>query len=217
MKMKNFQFAVAMTAIAGMLASCSSTNQFASSFGKRKYTKGYYVDAPSSVKEVVSSNKTVLIAKNNNLTVKENPVSTKTVSSAPLIAIQAKASSVLAKSTMKSANKATESISKNASAAINNTITKGANTAAPEIIATPVVNKTDATQGHGGGGSASWVVALVLCIFLGLLGVHRFYLGYIGLGVLELLTAGCFGILWLIDLIRIIIRDLKPMDGSYSD
>lgn len=67
------------------------------------------------------------------------------------------------------------------------------------------------------GGSKSQLVALLLCIFLGTIGIHRFYLGYIGIGVLMLLTAGCCGILALIDLIRIIIGDLEPMNGGYSD
>ncbi|MCB9234496.1 MAG: TM2 domain-containing protein [Bacteroidia bacterium] len=60
------------------------------------------------------------------------------------------------------------------------------------------------------------LVALLLCFFVGYLGIHRFYLGYIGLGVLELLTGGLCGILTLIDFIRIILGTLKPKGGEYS-
>jgi TctA family transporter len=57
----------------------------------------------------------------------------------------------------------------------------------------------------------SQLVAFLLCFFFGLLGAHRFYLGYTGLGVLYILTAGLFGIGWLIDLILLIIpRGLTP-------
>ena len=42
--------------------------------------------------------------------------------------------------------------------------------------------------------------ALILSIFLGELGIDRFYLGYTGMGILKLCTAGCFGILWIIDI-----------------
>ena len=62
----------------------------------------------------------------------------------------------------------------------------------------------------------SQLVALILSFFLGGLGIHRFYLGYVGIGILELLTFGVFGILSLIDFIRIIIGTLKPKNGEYA-
>ena len=55
--------------------------------------------------------------------------------------------------------------------------------------------------------------ALLLSIFLGGLGIDRFYLGYTGIGILKLLTAGCFGILGLIDIIRIATGALQPANG----
>ena len=66
----------------------------------------------------------------------------------------------------------------------------------------------------GGNGMKSKVVALILSIFLGELGIDRFYLGYIGTGILKLITCGGFVIWWLIDLIMIATGKLKPKDGS---
>ena len=66
----------------------------------------------------------------------------------------------------------------------------------------------------GGNGMKSKVVALIISIFLGELGIDRFYLGYIGTGILKLITCGGFGIWWLIDLIMIATGKLKPKDGS---
>lgn len=66
----------------------------------------------------------------------------------------------------------------------------------------------------GGNEMKSKVVALILSIFLGELGIDRFYLGYIGTGILKLITCGGFGIWWLIDLIMIATDKLKPKDGS---
>ena len=51
--------------------------------------------------------------------------------------------------------------------------------------------------------SRSRLVCFLLCLFLGYLGVHRFYTGKIGTGILMLCTAGGLGVWWLIDLILI--------------
>ena len=60
--------------------------------------------------------------------------------------------------------------------------------------------------------------AVILSALLGGLGVDRFYLGYTGMGVLKLLTGGCFGILRILDIINIATGKLQPADGSgYSD
>ena len=48
-------------------------------------------------------------------------------------------------------------------------------------------------------GSKDVVVAYLLWFFVGWLGVHRFYLGHNGIGVLYLLTFAGFGIGWVID------------------
>ena len=50
----------------------------------------------------------------------------------------------------------------------------------------------------------SKVAAILLCLFLGALGVHRFYVGKIGTGILQLITLGGLGIWALIDLVLII-------------
>lgn len=64
----------------------------------------------------------------------------------------------------------------------------------------------------------SKTTALILSVLCGGLGIDRFYLGYIGIGVLKLLTGGCFGILWIIDIICIATGSLCPADGSdYCD
>jgi TM2 domain-containing membrane protein YozV len=67
-----------------------------------------------------------------------------------------------------------------------------------------------------GGGGKSQVVALILCGLVGGLGIHRFYLGYIWQGIVQLLTLGGCGIWALIDFIRIATGDLQPRDGDYD-
>ena len=49
----------------------------------------------------------------------------------------------------------------------------------------------------------NWVLTLIMSILFGKLGVDRFIMGHIGLGILKLITGGGFGIWWLIDVILI--------------
>ena len=58
-----------------------------------------------------------------------------------------------------------------------------------------------------------WLITLLLSLFLGGLGVHRFYVGKIGTGILQLITLGGCGIWTLIDLIMIITGNFKDKDG----
>jgi TM2 domain-containing membrane protein YozV len=58
-----------------------------------------------------------------------------------------------------------------------------------------------------------FVPTLLLCLFLGGLGVHRFYVGKIGTGILQLVTLGGLGIWVLIDLIMIVIGKFTDSEG----
>jgi TM2 domain-containing membrane protein YozV len=55
---------------------------------------------------------------------------------------------------------------------------------------------------------------LIISIFLGELGIDRFYLGYTGMGILKLLTCGCFGILWIYDIVMIATGKMKTASGD---
>ena len=57
-------------------------------------------------------------------------------------------------------------------------------------------------------------VALLLCFFIGFLGVHRFYVGKIGTGILQLVTLGGLGIWALIDFIMIVMQKFTDGEGN---
>lgn len=57
--------------------------------------------------------------------------------------------------------------------------------------------------------------AAVLCFFLGALGVHRFYVGKIGTGILWLVTLGFCGIGEIVDFIMILCGSFTDKNGAY--
>ena len=59
----------------------------------------------------------------------------------------------------------------------------------------------------------SWLATLLLCLFLGGFGVHRFFVGKVGTGILQLVTFGGLGIWWLIDFILIVTKSFTDSNG----
>ena len=63
--------------------------------------------------------------------------------------------------------------------------------------------------------SKSRSVVLLLCFFLGFLGIHRFYVGKAGTGFLYLITVGFFGVGIFIDFIMILIGSFTEKSGHF--
>lgn len=57
------------------------------------------------------------------------------------------------------------------------------------------------------------IVTLILCLFLGIFGAHRFYVGKIFTGFFMLITLGGVGVWSFIDLIMIVTDNFKDVDG----
>lgn len=66
---------------------------------------------------------------------------------------------------------------------------------------------------NGSGSDKRILPAFLLCFFLGFLGVHRFYVGKIGTGILQIVTLGGLGIWVLIDFIMIIVGAFTDKQG----
>ena len=60
---------------------------------------------------------------------------------------------------------------------------------------------------------SEWSITLILCVLIGVWGVHRFYVGKVGTGLLMLFTFGGFLIWWIIDLILIATESFKDHEG----
>lgn len=82
----------------------------------------------------------------------------------------------------------------------------------------PVINvvnqNTNINKNWGYAHKKKWV-AFFLCLFLGYLGIHRFYVGKIGTGIIWLFTVGFFGIGWILDLIFILFGGFRDKAGQH--
>ena len=208
-----------LIAMVAILVSSCSTN---ATFSKRYHSRGFNIawgggsDANNNPvkqtpKKVKAKSDVVAVAQNtDNVTVQSVKSTENTAMEASTVTTAVVSNNILEKkevATVKNANqtsaqavKSSTVVSKKAAVnAISNTNTKAV--------------KKNADPGEG----KSQLIALILCIFVGVLGIHRFYLGYTKEGVIQLLTAGGCGIWSLIDLVRIITGDLKPKDGDYTE
>jgi len=69
--------------------------------------------------------------------------------------------------------------------------------------------------GMDGASPKRYVAALLLAIFAGFFGAHRFYVGKAGTGILYLLTFGFFGVGWILDILMVAVGSFTDKAGRF--
>jgi hypothetical protein len=165
-----------MSCISILLTSCSTTNQVASSFGKRKYMKGYYVNLPSANKAIVASNQAPLIPTKSEIVKTESQVLLNLVS-ASLAKVPLQASSIAHKLRGNNEKKITPVTTISTTGNTNLALTTKKQTEQASTLSnSPGITEYhhgDGGGGNGGDSSLDWaaVVGFVLAFFFSLLGL----------------------------------------------
>ena len=208
-----------LIAMVAILVSSCSTN---ATFSKRYHSRGFNIawgggsDANNNPvkqtpKKVKAKSDVVAVAQNtDNVTVQSVKSTENTAMEASTVNTAVVSNNILAKNEVATVKNATQTSTQAVKS--STVVSKKASVNAISKTNTKAVKK-NADPGEG----KSQMIALILCIFVGVLGIHRFYLGYTMEGVLQLLTGGGCGVWTLIDLVRIITGDLKPKDGDYTE
>ena len=218
--MKNF---LTFKSISGLfiasmiLVSCAQSDQVVSNklIQKRKYNKGFFINKASNTENLADnkvqqeSSKSVAVEAKNEV-----------ASTVNFAAVQASANEVAPVAIINTEGKkeetpAIEIKSTLATKIVTKKVEKLIEKANKAELNSKVNESKKESKSKNKAGD-SQVIALILGIFTGGLGFHRFYLGYTWQGVVQLLTGGGCGIWALIDIIRIITGDLKPKGGGYT-
>jgi hypothetical protein len=212
--MKKIKLFGALLSVMLLAASCKTSNDVMTHglIQKRKYNKGFFISKAKKI-NVTKNKEQLQIDPSRVIQAKRDEIKIASAPTAPMASLEQNLAPRTETGQETSSFSSTNQVQAVKSDHIQ--ITKGFEKVAVSAI-NPLSKSAKKTSPNSPLSGSSQILALVLCFFVGLLGIHRMYLGYIGIGILQLVTLGGFGIWTLIDFIRILIGDLGPANGSYS-
>lgn len=225
--MKNFKLVSKILILSLILGSCAQSNDVVNNsiIQKRKYRKGFHFDLAKKQKKDQKAEYTTLANDNSevkkiklkeNTTIDKNERDVITASNNEAIIVVPKKQAELSIAKDDKIVEEKVLLTDEAKAIVINSKKDAKKFVRSIVKEYKKSNKANAPNPAPASSGKSQLTALLLCIFVGGIGIHRFYLGYTWQGIVQLLTFGACGIWSLIDLIRIITGDLGPKNGSYS-
>ena len=210
LKFKSFLGLVVASLI---LVSCAQSDKVVNNnlIQKRKYNKGFFIDLKKNKNEAVAVTNTKVEKK--AVEVKETEVKNET---APVLVASNKEVIAETSTAVQSATTAKKEVVIEENIVLSKKVERVMKKVNKAIVKQNSKNEATVSPAAGAAGGKSQWIALILCWAVGIMGIHRFYLGYTWQGVVQLLTGGACGIWTLIDLIRIFTGDLGPASGRYS-
>ena len=192
--MKNpFKKLATYITIASISFSCSKVQYVYFGGGPKKLTalpsKNYYANQDNKFLKPVASSNIAVVATSQEVQELNQVISLLLPTKQPALASSQKLSFVEKVAITRQANKIKKQLAK--------------------------IEKVSAVEKATEGGK-SQIVAFILALIVGVLGAHRFYLGYPIEGLIMIFTFGGCGIWALIDILRIAMNDLKPKGGEYE-
>ena len=200
-----------LTSILAVFASCSTTSDVVSNkrIQKRKYTKGFNIKSQNNKRDLALKDQIISVLSSEESIENDDNTNTDLVfASKEGVIIEQTIANQTLKTELKNLNYLliNETKSVNTNNPVNTASLKDLKKefkANKKVVVEPIKALVN-SENKEPLSTVEKITALILLLTVGFLGVHKFYLGQIGLGILYLFTGGLFGIGLVIDLLTLL-------------
>ena len=205
-----------LTSILAVFASCSTTSDVVSNkrIQKRKYTKGFNIKSQNNKRDLALKDQIISVFSSEESIENDDNTNTDLVfASKEGVIIEQTIANQTLKTELKNLNHLliNETKSVNTNSPVNTASLKDLKKefkANKKVVVEPIKALVN-SENKEPLSTVEKITALILLLTVGFLGVHKFYLGQIGLGILYLFTGGLFGIGLIIDLIKLLTNNYE--------
>ena len=205
-----------ITSILAIFASCSTTSDVVSNkrIQKRKYTKGFNIKSQNNKRDLALKDQIISVLSSEESIENDDNTNTDLVfASKEGVIIEQTIANQTLKTELKNLNylliNETKSVNTNnpVNTASLKDLKKEFKANKKEVL--EPIKALVSSENKEPLSTVEKITALILLLTVGFLGIHKFYLGQIGLGILYLFTGGLFGIGLIIDLIKLLTNNYE--------